>query len=392
MYTNYEGSEPHLYINVHPDDLPVVTPILEEMQRQHLRIWVNPVSEEKRYWLYENFPEQMTSSYLVLSFQSANTERNWWLVDDWITNARFARKEQYLIHLIPIEEPRGFRDSEYPMQDIVPVIPFHQYKSIKKFVSDLCRIPQLVTCIPPEQLGFEIEGDVLKRYTGHAKEVTVPDGLKEIGSHAFRGNESIFTVLLPESILKIGEGAFQNCTALSKVVYSRCKKYKLQTLGVRIRHIGAHAFANTSLKECDDLLLFVRTIGSYAFANTCLTEAWLHSDTHEVGHHAFADCHCLKKASTRAYGVLLEEDAFSGCEKLVEFQAKQIERMENVFRGCVNLKTIRLYFWVKYVHPECFQGLSALKKIELTRECIDDSPQLMEILPFSPTVIPSYYR
>lgn len=67
---------------------------------------------------------------------------------------------------------------------------------------------------------------------GTKKSVTFPDGIKEIG-RAFSGNNLIETILLPDSIESIENGAFSGCVNIKSI-----------SLGKNILSIGTHAFSN----------------------------------------------------------------------------------------------------------------------------------------------------
>lgn len=67
---------------------------------------------------------------------------------------------------------------------------------------------------------------------GTKKSVTFPDGIKEIG-RAFSGNDLIETILLPDSIESIENGAFSGCVNIKSI-----------SLGKNILSIGTHAFSN----------------------------------------------------------------------------------------------------------------------------------------------------
>ena len=86
----------------------------------------------------------------------------------------------------------------------------------------------------PEE-EFVTDGDVLVRYTGSGKVVTIPDGIRVIGPDAFLGNETLEAVILPDSVEEIGERAFGNCSKLKEVILSTDSLLK---------KIGSRAFLN----------------------------------------------------------------------------------------------------------------------------------------------------
>ena len=62
--------------------------------------------------------------------------------------------------------------------------------------------------------GFHILNSVLVKYTGPGGQVTVPDGVREIGRGAFHGCTALTSVRLPEGLSLIREHAFRGCTEL----------------------------------------------------------------------------------------------------------------------------------------------------------------------------------
>ena len=86
-----------------------------------------------------------------------------------------------------------------------------------------------------EKNDFVIDIDFLKRkslnkYTGSDRVVVIPEGVACIGSCAFENMDFIDTVILPESVIDIGYGAFR-CSSISHV-----------TLPKNVKLIGAYAF------------------------------------------------------------------------------------------------------------------------------------------------------
>ena len=77
-----------------------------------------------------------------------------------------------------------------------------------------------------------IRDGVLLRYTGrHAvHEIFVPEGVREIGDHAFSGAKTSY-VHLPDSLERIGDDAFRECRSLKEIV-----------IPAGVRSIGRGAF------------------------------------------------------------------------------------------------------------------------------------------------------
>ncbi len=63
---------------------------------------------------------------------------------------------------------------------------------------------------------FTIEGNQVIRYIGAGGEAVVPNGIKTICEDAFKGNTTVTSVYLPDSVKFIDSYAFAGCTALKK--------------------------------------------------------------------------------------------------------------------------------------------------------------------------------
>ncbi len=66
-------------------------------------------------------------------------------------------------------------------------------------------------------LGFRLEGTVLVGYAGPGGEVTVPDGVTELGPDAFRDCTALTGLTLPDSVVKIHKTALAGCTYLARL-------------------------------------------------------------------------------------------------------------------------------------------------------------------------------
>ena len=127
------------------------------------------------------------------------------------------------------------------------------------------------------------------RWTGEGaapEELTIPQtasindvsyAVSSIERDAFKGQESIRALTIPEGVRTIGASAFEDCTSLEKA-----------TIAGSVTAIEASAFKGcTSLAEVD-LGGGLRTLGASAFENTAATAFWLPASVEQIAERAFA--------------------------------------------------------------------------------------------------------
>ena len=104
---------------------------------------------------------------------------------------------------------------------------------------------------------FLVVGDgILLAYKGSGSEVTVPDGVKQIGAEAFKDCVNISKVMIPDSVEVIGEAAFAGCGSLTETEG-----------GNNVRKISDRAFADCPLTTVH-IPASVESIGLRAFDRT----------------------------------------------------------------------------------------------------------------------------
>ncbi|WP_294748351.1 leucine-rich repeat protein [uncultured Prevotella sp.] len=107
--------------------------------------------------------------------------------------------------------------------------------------------------------------------------VVIEDGVKSIGSDAFRNCTSLESVTIPASVTSIGDYAFNNCTGLTSV-----------TIPASVMYIGENAFCDTGLTTIT-IPASVTSIGNNAFANCKLTSITLSEGLTTISAYAFSN-------------------------------------------------------------------------------------------------------
>lgn len=120
------------------------------------------------------------------------------------------------------------------------------------------------------------------------REVNVREGVTGIGSYAFRMNNGIRNMQLPDSLEFIGDGAFSNCWTLSSItldknvahigkgVFESCLNLKTITVDVDNPQYDSRDYCNAVIETSTDTLVAgcsgttipegIRAIGPYAFS------------------------------------------------------------------------------------------------------------------------------
>ncbi len=186
-----------------------------------------------------------------------------------------------------------------------------------------------------DENGFAIIGGILRFYSGEGGKITVPEGVTQIASNAFReGHDyksrnwkdyrkegSLLSVSLPKSLKKIHDHAFAGCIGLNgislpenletigKFAFHGCMQLTGIEIPASVTEIGKNAF--TSCKNLTgitvdaqnqyfsdkDGILFNKDATELIFcpSGKKLTEYIVSNHVTAIATHAFIDCENLKK-------------------------------------------------------------------------------------------------
>ncbi len=154
-------------------------------------------------------------------------------------------------------------------------------------------------------MAFQIQNGVLKQYSEEkgVTEISIPEGITEIGEWAFCGCHSLKIIHLPDSVNFIGEAAFNDCeflesihlpdgvTEISNYAFRQCIHLKHVTIPDSVTRIGNHAFHNCEQLNTIHLPDSVTKIGESAFENCQnLTSVHLSSNVKTIKNYVFSDC------------------------------------------------------------------------------------------------------
>ncbi len=256
--------------------------------------------------------------------------------------------------------------------------------------------------VPESELKFakteDGTGIILTAYTGSGTKLRLPDqvdGLPvtEIGKDFMKGNKEITGIRLPETLVTIGDYAFEGCSSIKEIRLPKgletIKWYAFYNTGIRTLEIPASLKSwyygsfiqlrevsispeNTMFQLKDDILFYndrelvmflttkegsyvvpkkVKRIAAYSGVSSQLSSVTIYGGYGEIEtieRFLFYGSNKLKKV-VLGYGVeIIEKYAFAECDILEEVtipeSVKSIE--EYAFQNCPNLKRVT-------ISPDC---------------------------------------
>ncbi len=172
------------------------------------------------------------------------------------------------------------------------------------------------------------------------------DNITKIGENAFNQCTALTTIKLPAELKTIDAQAFRTCINLATVDY-----------GTKVETIGDGAFWYTGALKKFFFKGSVKTLGADAFRESGLTCVHLKGDM-TIGKEAFMDCKSLK---------YVEFPAISSATQPLTYVA------ESMFAGCTSLPFITLPSTVTEIKTKAFDGCSSLKYVNV----LADSPAIL---------------
>ncbi len=179
-----------------------------------------------------------------------------------------------------------------------------------------------------DNMIFASDGKKLVLACQGLKEITIPEGVTEIGSDVFRGNTLLEKINFPDNLWVIGDYAFKDCTALKEFVIPES-----------VTSLGNYAF-----KGCSGLVSItfppaVGVYGDYVFAEcTSLRSVNFPENIScvPIGKGMFRNCTALEEIVIPNAYTTIGNEAFDGCTllKKVTILSKQVD-FPNSFVGNV---------------------------------------------------------
>ena len=179
---------------------------------------------------------------------------------------------------------------------------------------------------------FEIVGGTLVRYNGPGGDVTIPDGVTEIGYEAFGWCDNLMSVTIPNSVTVIGNSAFAYCHNLRNV-----------QLPSMLQRIEARAFQNTGIFSIS-IPDGVTEIGWGTFESCNSLNSVELGGVRQIGSDAFRNCWNLRSVESGA-----RPGSWDGLPDEWNYDPDGVAYLSNVeridagaFSGCSSLRRVWL--------------------------------------------------
>lgn len=186
---------------------------------------------------------------------------------------------------------------------------------------------------------------VITKYIGHAADLVIPEKLGEhtvtaIEKSAFCRNSYITNVWMPDSILTIGDRAFEECHLLSGVKLSK-----------NVKNIGFYAFY-----DCDKIT-DIEIPKSLEYTK---------GDSYSAFRGIFSHCDGLKNITFEDGVTQIPANIFAYCTGIEEVEIPDTVTRINYssFLGCSNLKRVQIGTSVTTIEDQAFKECSSLSRIE----------------------------
>ncbi len=201
----------------------------------------------------------------------------------------------------------------------------------------------------------------------------------EIASFEFRDFKTVSSVTIPDSVKKIGFGAFDGCTSLKNLdlghgvetiddwAFVDCTSLTDLVIPDSVTSIGMSSFAGCDALQSIKIGSGLTALG-LQFANLpSLKDVTIGSGVTSIGANAFRNCTSLTAVTIPDNVTAIDPSAFYGCSSLetVVIGDGVGELGGDLFFNLRNLKNVTLGDGIKTVGEQTFAGCSSIEEIVL---------------------------
>ncbi len=184
--------------------------------------------------------------------------------------------------------------------------------------------------------------------------ITLSEGITIIGENAFF-DAPVKSVILPSSLLSIGNYAFSSCNSLESI-----------TIPENVVSIGKNAFSGCNALKSLVIPNSTTSIGEDAFAEcSALESVTIPEKLTKIENGVFRKCSSLKSINIPNNIITVGDNAFSGCSSAtsLNFGTGLTTIGSNSFGNCSSLTTLIIPETITNIGSQAFDGCSKIEKI-----------------------------
>ena len=211
------------------------------------------------------------------------------------------------------------------------------------------------------------EDGTLTGYTGESTNLSIPNDVVAIDEGVFRSSD-IQSVVIPKSVISIGNEAFRSATNLGKVTFED---------GSALASIGDRAFYSTQSLIAIDVPESVKALGTEVFAVSSVQRVTLPDGITAIPASAFENATNLSNVTMSDKVASIGANAFDACGALTRLKVRDAagkvtvglpgalaEIGASAFNGA-RLQTVQLPASVRSIGANAFASNGSLKTLEL---------------------------
>lgn len=219
----------------------------------------------------------------------------------------------------------------------------------------------------------------------HLQRAILATGVTTLGDSVFYQCVNLNSVSLPNTITTMGKDVFRQCSSLTSVdlprflngvpegVFYGCSKLTSFKYPDKPTYIGSNAFRLCSALKNYTIPYTVERIASYAYANTGIVSITIPENVLSIGNSAFNHCSSLKSVNMSETVESIGSSAFYACSSLESFSVPAgVTRINSsTFAYCTSLKSFSMWENVNYIGEQAFSHCTSLPRITISSDVVE---------------------